>query len=403
MTDQPRVVMSFGMSFRPFQGRYMRVINQAKSLVEAGFDVTILAWDRECDGPEQETLDGVKIVRFQIKAPVGSGPKNIFKMLKFNWAVRKYLKQDKPDIVHCYNLDTIITSLVTARSLGAKAVLDLCEPNYYAMWEGKRSIFLDAINFVEAQFSKRYDFLCVHNEYQVRKFESHGLNNVLKAGSYPTLVFEASGTREFTKDTMIIGRVGSVYEDNGIEELLAAYRIILDKVESGEIAQKFKLLLAGRVFESYQETYDKLCEPFGDTIERIGAFPMTEIPALYGRIDIGTVLYRRTNWFAPITPTKLFDAMSCGVPLVATDMGEVKEILNESESGAIVDETNALELAEVIIALAADPDRRRSYAENASTASRAKYTWEVYKTDFINKYTELLEAPARLKSYAIPA
>lgn len=381
----------------------MRVINQAKSLVEAGFDVTILAWDRECQGPEKETLDGVKVIRFQIKAPVGSGPKNIVNMFKFNRAVRKYLKEHKPDIVHCYNLDTIVTSLVTARSIGAKAVLDLCEPNYYAMWDGKRSFLLNAINFVEAQFSKRYDFLCVHNDYQVRKFEAHGLKNVLKAGSYPTLKFEASGTREFEKDVITIGRVGSVYEDNGIEELLDAYKIILEKVKSGELTQKFKLLLAGRVFDNYKETYETLCAPFGDSVEVIGAFPMTDIPELYGRIDIGTVLYRRTKWFAPITPTKLFDAMSCGVPLVATDMGEVKEILNESDSGLIVDETKAEELADAIIALAADPSRRQSFAENASKASRAKYTWEVYKTDFINKYTELLEAPSRLESYAIPA
>lgn len=385
-----KITMSFGMSFRPYQGRYMRVLNQALSLVEAGHEITLLAWDRECKGPEEANENGIHVVRFQIPAPVGSGPRNSLNILKFNRAVSRYLDTHPCDVVHCYNLDTIWTSLAAAKRIGAATVLDLCEPNYFAMWEGLSALLLKPINWVERYLSRKYDLLCVHNDYQVSKFQAYGHENLVKVGSYPPAKFTSSESRSFDGETVVIGRVGSVYEDNGIEELLAAFQVLLARRREGQHSFNFELLLAGRVFESYEASFRSLCERYPEALEVLGAFDSQMIPELYARIDIATMLYRRTNWFRPITPTKLFDAMSCGVPIVATDMGEVREILEDSGAGIVVDETNPDELADAFIQLAADPERRQKMTENGLRAAEQKYTWDVYKELFVRKYAEIV-------------
>ncbi len=113
---KPKVVMLFSMSFQPYQGRYLRVYNEAKTLADSGYDVTLLAWDREGDSPEEELRNGIQIKRFHIPAGVGVGPhRNAFNVWKFNRAAFRYLMKHPFDIVHCHNLDAIVMSLVAAR------------------------------------------------------------------------------------------------------------------------------------------------------------------------------------------------------------------------------------------------------------------------------------------------
>lgn len=388
---KPSVVMTFGMSFRPFQGRYMRVHNQAAALVRDGFEVILLAWDRECEGPEEEVVSGIRVIRMPLAARVGSGPANLLRILRFNRRVRRTIKELKPDVVHCYNLDAIWATWRAGRAVGAACVLDLCEPNYFAMWRGWKAFLLRPINWLERQLATRYDLLCVHNDYQVDKFTAYGHRNLIQVGSYPPAKFQPEGERTFEKNPLVIGRFGTIYEDNGIEELLETFKILQARRERGEVRQSFHLKIAGRVLESYAPTYEALCRPFGDELSCSGAFAAEDIPALYAQVDLATVLYRRTKWFKPITPTKLFDALSCGVPIIASDMGEVREILEDSEAGLIVDESDPEAVADAIISLAGQPELRRQMAVNGLTTSRQKYSWSCYEERFLLKYRELME------------
>ena len=40
-----------------------RVYSEAKSLVQAGFEVTVIAWDRERQNPQRQNWDGIEVVR----------------------------------------------------------------------------------------------------------------------------------------------------------------------------------------------------------------------------------------------------------------------------------------------------------------------------------------------------
>ena len=44
---------------------------EARDLVIGGYDVTILAWDRECRLARREQLDGFSIERLQLRALLG--------------------------------------------------------------------------------------------------------------------------------------------------------------------------------------------------------------------------------------------------------------------------------------------------------------------------------------------
>ena len=42
-----------------------RVYAEAKSLIQAGYEVTVIAWDREEQNPSRQNWDGIEVVRLR--------------------------------------------------------------------------------------------------------------------------------------------------------------------------------------------------------------------------------------------------------------------------------------------------------------------------------------------------
>ena len=378
--------MLFSMSFQPYQGRYLRVYNQARTLVDAGYEVRLLAWDRDGGSPEEEVRDGIVIRRFHIPAGVGQGPRNAFNIWKFNWAAFRYLMTHPFDIVHCYNLDAVVMSLAAARLRKKKAVLDLCEPEYYAFWDKKFSWLLKGINQLEIGLARRFDHLFVHNLYQVRKFRSRGISHLTQVGSYPNRAMMPSEIKKRAEGEFVIGRIGTIYEDNGIEELIGAFGRLLERQKKRGKELSYRLFLAGRIYDSFRPAFDALVDPLREYVDVHGSFQAADLPLLYAKIDISVMISRKTRWFRNITPTKLFDSIVNGVPVVANDIGDIADILEEGPCGVIVDESDTDSICSGIESLALDPPLRLEMAENALSSARDKYTWEAYQEEFLLKY-----------------
>jgi glycosyltransferase involved in cell wall biosynthesis len=389
----PKVVAIFGMSFHPSQGRYLRVHNQLRTLAASGYDVLLVCWDRECRLPEEEARDGFRIRRIRIPAPVGLGPRrNGGNVLRFNRAVYRCLMTEPVDVIHCYNLDAILAAFLAARRRHKKAVLDLCEPDYYGLWKARYRWLLWLVNAMELALARRFDQLFVHNRFQVDKFQKGGIAHLAQVGSYPNRHMIPKTLREPEGNSFVIGRLGTIYEDNGIEELLDAYRLLLERERALGGSRGYHLYLAGRVFDRYLPTFRRLIEPFQGRVTVHGPFDAFEMPSLYRRLDLSLVLARRTRWFRNITPTKLFDSMACGVPVVASQIGDVKQIIEEGQWGLMVDERDPESICAAIETIALTPGLRARMARNAVRLADAKYTWEAGEPLFTQCYSRIARA-----------
>ena len=84
-TNRKRVLMLLTNAFEPDP----RVHQEAISLVENGYDVTILCWDRDRKFPPEEVIDGIKIERIYVRSTHGRGstqvPFLLFFWLKSLW------------------------------------------------------------------------------------------------------------------------------------------------------------------------------------------------------------------------------------------------------------------------------------------------------------------------------
>jgi glycosyltransferase involved in cell wall biosynthesis len=384
-----RVAMLFHASFQPYQGHYLRAYNQACALVRNGYQVTLLAWDRDCRSPEHEVRDGIVIRRFHIPAGVFQGPRNALNVLKYNVAAWRALMRMDVDIIHCFSPDAFIAALGAARLRRKKAVLDLCEPDYYAFWDRKHAALLALFRRLERILTRRYDHVFVHNLYQVRKFKGNRVRNLTQVGSYPNRSMLPETLHEPRGDAVVVGRLGTIYENNGIEELVEAWRLLAEHQRGNPNPIQYKLLLAGRVHEPYRPTLEALLRPLGDQVILHGAYEPADLRGLYAQLDISAIFYRLTDWFRNITPTKLFESLGHGVPVLASDMGDVREIVESGGCGLVVDGEDPRSICRGIETLAADPARRRQMGVAALALARERYTWEACESQFLTAYAGL--------------
>jgi hypothetical protein len=88
----------------------------------------------------------------------------------------------------------------------------------------------------------------------------------------------------------------------------------------------------------------------------LGAVPAEEVPKLYAEADVAAVLLRDRPLFTGALPTKLFEAMAAGRPLVLAGCGEAARLVERSGAGVVVAPEDPAALAEMLVALAERPE-----------------------------------------------
>jgi glycosyltransferase involved in cell wall biosynthesis len=299
------------------------------------------------------------------------GPVQAFFLLVFWWKAFLRLLSERLDVIHCHNLDVLPLGFAVSLVKKCALVFDAHEPNYYALWPRKWHYFLPLINAVERLLARRATCVIVTNEYQVRKFRHMGVRNVVLVGNYPIKEYSVSSVprRGSHRKDVVFGRIGTIYHDVGIEEAAAAFSGIMDAYPS------ITLLLAGRIVEPYRREVERIVSPLGDRIRLTGAYDAPRMSELYSQIDVSLLIYRKTDWFRHITPTKFYDSLSHGVPVIMTDIGGIGDIIREHECGIVVDENDIDGIGKAMRFMITHPEERIAMAEKGLRLIRDHFNW----------------------------
>jgi len=118
--------------------------------------------------------------------------------------------------------------------------------------------------------------------------------------------------------------------------------------------------------------------PHADRVHFLPSSPPDEIADWTASADVSVMpvqpstLNHRLN-----TPTRIFDAMGAGVPVVAADLPGMAEIVRETGIGVLVDPTSPDAIAAGIREiLDAPPDRLAAYRAACLAAASGPYAWE---------------------------
>lgn len=178
-------------------------------------------------------------------------------------------------------------------------------------------------------------------------------------------------------DTLLIGTVAILRRKKGHAELLEAVPAVLERFPDAHF------VFAGD-------------GPQHANIERrIAALQLSEHVHLLGlRRDVVNVLASLDLFVLPTHQealgTAFVEAGAMGLACIGTNVDGVPEVIDDGETGLLVPVHDPAALAQAIIALLADPARRRAMGEAASRHVRQKFSREAMVGGMVAVYERLL-------------
>ena len=88
-------------------------------------------------------------------------------------------------------------------------------------------------------------------------------------------------------------------------------------------------------------------------------------------------------------PNTLLEGMSCGLPIVATDIGGNNEVIVSGVNGLLVPKKSPQIMAEAILKLLNNSDLRKRIGQEARTTIEKYYTWEKIADNILEVYKNL--------------
>lgn len=101
----------------------------------------------------------------------------------------------------------------------------------------------------------------------------------------------------------------------------------------------------------------------------LGTVPHDQVPAVMSASDVFVTTSDITNMAIPTC-----EALICGVPVVAYDVGDTRKVVVPDQTGLLVEDGNHNRLADALAALINDPKKRNRLSHNARKFSRDNFT-----------------------------
>lgn len=112
------------------------------------------------------------------------------------------------------------------------------------------------------------------------------------------------------------------------------------------------------------------------TVEFTGAVSPDRIPAVLARMDIAVAPYPPAaaggHYFSPL---KIYEYFAAGLPVVASAIGQIPEVIEPGRTGLLVEPGDPDALAAALGRLIAEPALRDRLGREARTAAERDHTW----------------------------
>ena len=350
-------------------------LKECRSLAQHGYGVALVV----ADGRGDEGRDGVAIV------DVGRSAGRLGRMLKATRRVyRKALELDA-DIYHLHDPELLPIGLKLKRH-GKKVVFDAHEDvpkqilgkHYLHPW--LRRILSWGFAHFEHYACARFDGVVTATPYIRDKFlainpRSIDINNFPILGELENTVLWQDKADE-------VCYVGSIAQIRGVKELVGAMELTRTSA---------CLNLVGGFAEAQVEA-EVRAYPGWHKVNATGVQGRQGVRDVLGRSVAGVVTLHPASNYLDSLPIKMFEYMSAGIPVIASDFDLWKTIVQESHCGLCVDPLDPAAIASAIDHLVSHRAEAEKMGANGRQAVLSRYNWAREEAKLIGFYDRLLSS-----------
>src|SRR5207247_4214560 len=180
--------------------------------------------------------------------------------------------------------------------------------------------------------------------------------------------------------------VGDVTNVRGIRE----YIVITDRLSRRGIP--VELWVVGSFADSDEEKQiSLLVQRLGleKKVRFLGRRPPEDIPALVEACDVGLALLHPIGNYRESYPTKMFEYMAAGLPVVASRFALWESVLVGNDCGRVVDPLNVGDATRAVLEYWVSPELRERHGRNGRLAAAERYHWGLEVPKLIAVYAAL--------------
>jgi glycosyltransferase involved in cell wall biosynthesis len=351
-------------------GAEQMVMNLARACKALGHDILVGVF-RNAQNPHVEIAGVLRPEGIEVRLIPCRGRLDRQAVESIRTAIREY----RPDVVHTHGYKADIYGYAAARKMRSPIVAT-CHN-----WTESNAA-VTAYAWADRCVLGRFDKVVAVSSELGRRLRNGWIGRVTRitngvpldcfANAAPTLKHELPhGNR------IVIGMVARMVRAKGISYVLEAARHVL----SGIPGALFVFVGDGPDRSAFETEAQQL--GVAGSIVFTGA--RFDMPGVYRSFDL--FLLPSLNEGMPMS---LLEAMAAGVPVIATAVGGIPEVVAEGRTGLLVKPADAASLGTAIMRLLSDSELRQRLGREGQRVVRATYSAERMAQEYIAVYREVL-------------
>jgi len=347
---------------------------ECKTLSQAGYQVVLIApHDRE------EDVEGVRI-RALPKA------KNRFKrMTQTQLQLCKEAIRENADTFHLHDLELLPLGLFL-KLHGKRIIYDVHEDYSQALLSREwipfwlRRLVGQMVVGGEWLGGKFFDGVVAATPKIAKKFPT------IKTTTVQNFPFLSQSTENlgipYQQREKIVAYVGVVSPLRGAKEMVEAMALLPHRLGA-------RLRIAG-IFNPVALEVEARKLPGWDRIDFLGWQRHQEAMAMLGEARMGLVVFHPDPNHTEAQPNKLFEYMSAGIPVIASDFLLWRRVVEEIQCGLLVDPLNPKAIANAAQWLLEHPAEAEEMGKRGQKAIREHYNWDVEARKLLKFYERIM-------------
>jgi glycosyltransferase involved in cell wall biosynthesis len=348
-------------------------IKMCSSLAEHGYDVSLVV----ADGLGNEIKNGVSI--FDVGVKTGGRLSRMTKTV--NKVFKKAIEFDA-DIYHLHDPELMPVGL-KLKKIGKKVIFDAHEDLPKQLLSKPYLNPLSKVALSKA-FEIYEQFVCSKLDAVITATPFIRDNflkinpNTLDVNNFPILE-EFSNTSDWSQKQNEVVYVGGITKIRGIEEVVEAMAFTVNVC-----------LNLGGIF-SEKATEEKVKElQVWSKVNELGFLNRKEMNVVLAKSKAGLVTFLPAPNHVDAQPNKMFEYMSAGLPIIASDFPLWREIVEGNECGVCVDPLDPKAIGKAIQYVIDNPDEAEKMGNNGRKAVNEKYNWNSEEKKLFLIYEEVL-------------
>jgi len=202
--------------------------------------------------------------------------------------------------------------------------------------------------------------------------------HVIPNGVNPDRFHENKRILDPTEDeTFVIGFVGTLKPWHGLSTLVESFEFVHQQDPNTQ------LLIVGDGPEKNNIIQDLKDRNLLSATKFTGSVPHSEIPSLLNSMNVAVAPYPKIEKFY-FSPLKVFEYMMAGLPVVASNIGQLNDLIQNEKNGFLYPPENIEALSKILLRLKENSHLRQTIGTAAKAHIIQNHTWDIVVSQILS-------------------